>query len=140
MPSQVKIISVANTARLGLRMGRWGLFLTVLMLKVVFFLLFHLSLTPSKPTPCSQVRLLDCFRYFYFCFIYCQGKDRKSQPEAEPTSPFFLQEHVSQVIFLTHPQNCIHGFCLLLVVHANTGALFIWDAYFCYALRGLSKY
>lgn len=56
LPSQLKFISIMNTGELGLRMGRRGLFLTILMLNnVFFFLLSHSSLTPLKLVLCIQV-------------------------------------------------------------------------------------
>lgn len=59
LPSQVKFISLTNTGRLGLKVGRCGLLATILMLNKLFFLLSHLSLTPPKRAPYSQHHLVD---------------------------------------------------------------------------------
>lgn len=72
MASQVKFIGVTNTGRLGLKIGRWGLFLTILMLTKVISLVsfktcpFHLSMV---------VRLLQVFLFLLFVL------PRKTQEE-----------------------------------------------------------
>lgn len=136
LPSQLKFISAINTGRLRVRMGRQGLFITILMLnKVFFFLLSHLSLTPSKPAPCIQV--LDCWSVSGIStFALCIAKEKTGRINLRLKTSFFFifQYHLNQGnICNTKPHFC------LFVVHANTVALFNWDACFCCALRGFSE-
>lgn len=68
--------------KLGLKMGRCGLLLS-LMLDKLFFLLSHLSLTPPKPAPYSQHHLVDFLKYGcwtasgIFTFALCIHREKK---------------------------------------------------------------
>lgn len=142
LPSRVKFIRATDTGKLGLKMGRCGLLLS-LMLDKLFFLLSHLSLNPAKPAPYSQHHLVDFLKYGcwtpsgIFTFALCIHREKKgtvnlSKSWQMPNQVYFFFSIASQLgcIFKTSTKMHPH-FCVLLVVQANSGALFNWDDIFC---------